>query len=541
MSNALRHPEPDALLRYADGELPSRQARKVRTHLESCWQCRTELGDLQNVVGECMRYRKNVLQPLLPPPPAPWRDISHGFAEIDASLARRSWMERLRRPVLTWVPVAATLAVAWIAYNHLHNAPAVEAAALLRKAVAAADAAPAVPHRQVRIRTRQRTVVRQIAMVPRAETGPLEPLSVRSYQQWHDGLAQKSDSVATVAGNYAIRTSTESGDLAEATLQLRTTDLHPVQERIEFRNHDWVEIEEVQEAPPAEPHPAAVVASNSVHPSVSIPEPIAPPSSDQFRQPAPAATVGDELSVLVALHHLGADLGDPVNVKRQDGRIVVAGVGVDPQRRREIEQALGSRPNVELQFSDQDSAASQPEKPVRGDFQPNAALAALQAKVQKQAGGRADYENFSTQALDASESMMARAWALRRIAEQFPASRNDEMTPADRQTLNDLYRDHAAALAQYAGQMERLLKPVLSPLGGKANPAALPQAESWQAGAENLFTIARRVDTVLAVILGVAPGDASGKDLPSQLLSGLAQLRASAEAYGPAGRSDQKP
>ena len=135
---------------------------------------------------------------------------------------------------------------------------------------------------------------------------------------------------------------------------------------------------------------------------------------------------------------------------------------------------------------------------------------------------------------------MSRAWALRRIAERFPAAVNAEMTVADRQVLHDLYREHATALAQQAAEMERLLKPVLAPLGGKANRAPLPAAESWQTGTENLFTIARRVDTLLAVMLGVAPGEA-GRDIPSQVLSTLAQLRASAEAYGPAGPSESKP
>jgi hypothetical protein len=309
-----------------------------------------------------------------------------------------------------------------------------------------------------------------------------------------------------------------------------------------------VEIEEIPEIPAP---PASVVASNSVHPPVPVPVPDAPASSDQFRQPAPAATVGDELSVLVALHNLGADLGDPVNVKRQGGQILVAGAGVDPERRGQIEQALGARPNVVLQFSDADGSASQPEKPVRGDAQPSADVLALQGRIEKQAGGRVNYENLSAQALDASESMMARAYALRRIAERFPSSVDSEMTAADRQVLHDLYREHATALARQAGAIERLLKPVLAPLGGKANRAPLSASEfwhagtesrhagteNWQAGTEHLFTIARHVEQLLAVMLGVAPGEAAGRDIPSQVLSSLAQLRASAEAYGPAGSS----
>src|SRR6478672_10044758 len=171
MSNARRHPDGEVLLRLADGELPGRQARKVRSHLESCWQCRTEFEDMQSIVGECVRYRANVLQPLMPVPPSAWRDITYRFDQIDASLARRSWFERLR-PALTWIPAAAAVVVAVVvAYNHLHNTPAVEAAELLRKAVLAADAAPVTPKRQIRIRTRDRTVVR-MASLRTTETGP---------------------------------------------------------------------------------------------------------------------------------------------------------------------------------------------------------------------------------------------------------------------------------------------------------------------------------------------------------------------------------
>jgi hypothetical protein len=251
--------------------------------------------------------------------------------------------------------------------------------------------------------------------------------------------------------------------------------------------------------------------------------------------------VGDELSVLVALHHLGADLGDPLDVKRQGDRILVAGVGVDPERRHEIEQALGTRPHVALQFSDPAGAASQPEKPVRGDFQPSAEIIALAGRIEKQAGGRANYENLSSETLDASESMMARAWALRRIAERFSATATAEMTDADRQVLHDLYREHAIALAKQAGEIERRLKPVLAPLGGKANRAQLPAADSWQAGTENLFTTARRVETLVATMLGVAPGETAANDIPTQVLSSLAQLRASTETYVPASSDEPKP
>jgi hypothetical protein len=532
MNSQLRHPEDEQLLRYADGEMPARQARKIQLHLNSCWQCRTELEEIQKTVGECVRYRKGVLQPMLPPPPAAWTDLSRKFDEIDESLARRSWLEMFR-PARRWVPVAAALAIACGIYYQLRDTPSVQAAELLRKAAAAADASPAARPARVRIRTRQRTVIRAASLMP-GDTGPLEPLNVRSYQRWRDELPDKHDEVTTVAGNFQIRTTTGSGELAEATLQLRAPDLHPVQERLEFRNRDWVEIEEM----PAEAPLPNVAAADNPHPAVPGPIPAPAQKFEEFRQPAPAATVGDELAVLVALHHIGADLGDPIEVKRASGQILVAGVGIDPRRREEIEQALGQRPNVVVRFSEPASTAPQSEKPVRGEAPASADAAALQARIEKQAGGRANYERLASDILDSSDSLMSRAYALRRIAERFPRAVEPEMTAADRQVLRDLYREHSTALAREAAAMERLLKPVLAPLGGKSAGATPPPTASWQAGTEDLFTNARRVETLLAVMLGVAPGETASGNIPSQVLSSLAQLRASAEAYGPAGSAE---
>ena len=94
---AMSHPEDEQLLRYADGESPARAAGEIRSHLEACWQCREQLEQLQNTVGECVRYRKNILQRHLPEPPAPWPDIYRGFAEIDAALDPGSFRERVAR------------------------------------------------------------------------------------------------------------------------------------------------------------------------------------------------------------------------------------------------------------------------------------------------------------------------------------------------------------------------------------------------------------------------------------------------------------
>ncbi|HUE22375.1 MAG TPA: zf-HC2 domain-containing protein, partial [Bryobacteraceae bacterium] len=115
MSN---HPEQALLLRYIDGELPGRKARAVQRHLEACWECRTEVEELQETVAECVRYRKQVLAEELPAPPQEWRDIYREFDRIDAATPRRVFFP------WRWGVAAATaaLAVAGALYYNAHEA-----------------------------------------------------------------------------------------------------------------------------------------------------------------------------------------------------------------------------------------------------------------------------------------------------------------------------------------------------------------------------------------------------------------------------------
>jgi anti-sigma factor RsiW len=68
------HPEQALLLRFIDGELSGRKPRLVQRHLEACWECRTEVEELQATVAECVRYRNQFL--------------AEGFARAAARVAR---------------------------------------------------------------------------------------------------------------------------------------------------------------------------------------------------------------------------------------------------------------------------------------------------------------------------------------------------------------------------------------------------------------------------------------------------------------------
>jgi anti-sigma factor RsiW len=557
----MRHPEEGQLLRFLDGELPGRKARQIRQHLEACWHCRAELEELQNTVGDCVRYRKNVLGTCLPPPPDAWQDLSRGFDRVDASLAGESLAARLARaifpprPAVRWAATGAiAVAVVCAIVYQLRETPSVHAAALLKKAVAVADSRPR-PARRIHIRTASQQLTRVIGAGQPASDAPAierlfrsanynwdDPLSARAFETWRDQLPAKRDEVAAMEdpqspdrNSYRIQTTTNASELVSATLKLRMTDFEPLEGRFEFRDRDWVEMTELTDQPTL---PASTVAGATG----GMPrQPGMPP--DRVEAPDEAiypADIVEELQVVAALHRLGADLGDPVEITRNSGQILVSGTGIPPQHQKQIHEALDSMPGVVVRFTEPGGVPSGPGAPPGPGGTPpetpavrdsvGSAPPAFQARLEERLGGRPQFERFSSQLLDESDAAMARAYALRRLAQQFPPDVERHLAIEDRHTLGNLWRDHLAAFAKESGQIEATLTPLLRSLGGTVAPLDVrSEPAGWQSATEELVSAARRVETVLAVLLGMAAPDNPAADTPSQLLAALAQLRASQE------------
>ena len=64
---------------------------------------------------------------------------------------------------------------------------------------------------------------------------------------------------------------------------------------------------------------------------------------------------------------------------------------------------------------------------------------------------------------------------------------------------------------------------------GTAQIEARPEPTTWQSASEDLLTSARRAETLLAVVLGVAPPESDSANAPAQLLVALAQLSSRTE------------
>ena len=549
-SLGMRHPEDGQLLRYLDGELPRKKAIQVRAHLEACWQCRTQVEELQALVGDCVRYRRNVLGACLPPPPAPWHALD--FERAEAELASRSLFARMaeffsprRKAPLRWaVSGAAALAVAAGIFYQLRETPKVEAAVLLKKAIAISQTRPAAV-RRLQITTRTGHIVRSIGTAsrpaaPADSLGELQlasrfhganydwndPLSAAAFARWRDQLAHKQDEIVTRPDSYDIKTTTSDSELVSATLTLRTSDLEPLEGRFEFRDREWVEMTELvdQQTKPASTI-AGAAGGMSRQPGMP-PGPSLPPAA----APQPSS-FSEELEVAAALHRIGADLGEPIEISRADGQIVVSGTGIPSQRQQQIHSQLDRMPHVVVRFADPAFPASAPpvqSEPVTRDAAGNE-KSNRTAQIEQRLGGRPQFERVSAQILDWTDSGMPHAYALHRLALQFTTGVEKSLGADDRRTLHALGRSHLDSFSKDFEAIGNTLRPVLKGMGSAAATQEAPDAATWQAASEDLLASARRVETLTAAVLGVSASTATYDTAPSQLQAALAQLTQSVQ------------
>jgi hypothetical protein len=356
-----------------------------------------------------------------------------------------------------------------------------------------------------------------------------DPLSAKAYAAWHDALGAKVDEVSTAdPAVYSIKTTTTDSELISATLKLRKTDFAPVSGRFEFRNHEWVElIESVDQHEIPASTVAGTTGGRPRQPGLP-PGPSSSAASSSDVTVAPA--VNEELQVVVALHKVGADLGDPLEITREGSQVLVTGAGISAQRQQQIHNQLDRLPHVTLRFTDPTFPASQP-----ASVEPATSRDAVvpersthPARIEQRLGGRPQFERFSGQLLDWTDSAMSRAYALRRLSQQFPAAAESAMSSEDRRTLHNLGREHVAALQKDLARIQTTVNPVLSGIGAGAGPREARSATEWQAASEQMLASARKVETLLAVVLGVTPETFNG-DAPSQLLTALGQLTSDIE------------
>jgi hypothetical protein len=486
MNSVTPHPSPEILLRWMDDDLAPPETARVGEHLRGCGDCREQVQALRDALSDYDRFHRDILKPSLPPAPRPWSAI-----EFPRPSVRRF------KPVPWLVAAAAFAALAFIAIR-FEYAPEVRAARLLRKAIAAEEAQPA-PHGRIRIRSRSRSLDRPARLILTAappetrDSAALQalfiaggyswddPLSAQAFLRWRDALPSKHDQVEQQGADVLVRTSADEGAVSDAALTLRARDLHAVACVLRFRSSgEEIDITEVPDrTPPA-----------------GAPTLLAPPAPPVRPEEAPAGPA-DELRVLAALHRIGADLGEPIDVERHGALVGIRVTGLDQHRRDQIRAALSGIAAAKLTFEEVrsgDTPAALPPShaPIAAD-RANPLIADLRADLRAHLGDGLPATDLSDELIDATDRAAERAFALRALARRFPPREASQLSRSDGASLSGMAKDHAAALAIAIQELERLLAPILPNSG--APPA--PGPVNWQSVAEALPPEVDQLDRTL--------------------------------------------
>jgi len=466
-------------MRILDEPLPDAESG---AHLEACAECRERLNDFAEASRAYNRFHTSVLKPSLSPAPRQWEPLRF-------PTGRRASIRPAR-----WLWAAAAIAALAVAVRLFEPPASVRAAMLLRKAAAAERAAPQ-SGRRIRIRTNSRVLDRDA----RVHNGPEavgaaalrilfdsagypwdNPLSAQAFTDWRASMADVRDEIEESGGIYTLRTFVGRGPLSGADLTLRAADLHALSCTLRFRSGG--EIIYMTELPTITP-PA---------PIESTPAPAPGQNQRLVLRPAVPPTASDELHVLAALHVIGADLGEPIEIERNNAVITVRVSGLDENRRAQIRKALSGLITVMLQFEPAgpaDTKPAAPGKPAGSDDRPNQFARELANRL----NGSVTVSDLRDQLIDATDRAAQRAFALRALARRFPPAEITNLSAGDSALLGDILRDHAEALSAATQEIRRTIAPILP------NPAAAAGTDSpdWQTAAERLPALVDRLDRTL--------------------------------------------
>ncbi len=211
------HPSEEDLLYYVDGQMPSKEMEKLRTHLEACWSCRVNMEEIEATISSFVHFLNHSVAPNIEPPPHGWRGLDARINQIETETnAKRQWgqwFDLAKRTLLAWqfsrsVALASLIALFTISLIlYLHRIPAVSANQLIQNTINAQD---------LRLRAVTQPVVYQRLEVRCKAPAPHRDQSV-IWEIWNDSnhnrfKQQVKDMIGQSVDDYTVGEKTRTGD-----------------------------------------------------------------------------------------------------------------------------------------------------------------------------------------------------------------------------------------------------------------------------------------------------------------------------------------
>jgi hypothetical protein len=572
------HLTDEAILLFLEDELIPAEESAVDSHVRSCWTCLGRRDMFERSMADFADFQNAFVAPHLPPSPEGKAVFMARLDGLAKELGHPPLLHFWRRntgqffkslfpaqPV--WITALLLIAIVVPSLYLLRRQQTMSPSELLNRAAMSGEDYPSyvdqpVVVQKVRIRANGcsllRTVYHDIGQKRNASRTDVSasreeairtefvqsgldwdhPLSVERYQHWRETLAVKRDAIDHVGNNLLrLNTKTPSGAIAEASLTIREKDFHPLEESLLLRDDNRIEIAELS---------YEVVGIKTLGPDIlgaaSVSSPLQMPLAalgstlpQTFSSDALLAMT--EVQVRYALHDLGADIGEQIDLHpTPSGLVLVKGIVVDNTRKQQLIAALEGIPHtqIEIETVSQADARQQSDSPTTASATvtlKTKVAPLLQARLRQKFPDEYRRTMYVNQTLSLAQGASARAWALNRLAERYSSRQIALLDASSRQSLRSLLSDHLAVLREDINHLQAQIAPILSSSSNTAAANTYVDApaeditkpsgktEDWRKQVRRVYSSVETVnESVTSLLVGSVSGD---NDSPEEVEVGL--------------------
>jgi hypothetical protein len=522
------HPDENDLLLALERELPPEEIEEIERHLGGCWSCRARFEEMQRGILVFVEYREDRYLPSLESPPNAFRSFPGQLRNViddDSSgivtALRKAFATLLAVPAyVRWSAAVAVITAIGLFWSQvLFNPTVVSANELLARAIAAqSPGAPAkgevgkrkTIRQKVQIRKGGRIVVRDFEWtagepVRHARWEMAEdvdrwnsPLTAEGFAEWRDSLVAKGDKVERDRNALKLTTIAETGLVKKASIVVRATDFHPVEQHIVFADEQALDFFEL-----------GFEVGDEVAPAVPEESSDTSLASQGRRAKSPVNLDELELAVRYSLFTQKLDLGEDLSITRTRNEVTVSGTASSKERTDAIVSLLERMDRVRVKVTSPEvTNASQ----ASGSKSKEASVAAASPLggelLAKEFPSSSQRTYFVDAWLSASDKALAHAWALKRLAERYTEKEESRLTPESVDKLREMLQTHLQAVGQANADVDSLVK-LLPHFADTPNVAPA----DLRTGIVLLFRQVQEQDSLVAKLVAETP--AAGDDLAS--------------------------
>lgn len=556
-----KHLSQEQLLRHLDGELSRFTSWQTTAHLKSCWACQVELDHLKEEIASIVDAQSVVAGASMPPPLGPWPRLEPRLnrARLEAVPVWEKMRRFSGRSLRTQLVYGALLALAGIGLLLWVSVRPASAKEILTRVKTADSARFAITEGQV-VRQRLRvqktsgtaspTLVRMNSwksatstywdsndetsaeLLARYKSYGLEsvlPLSPTAVGTWiiaagdEPNIIRDRDFIGVeVVANGEGR---ERG-LQRVSLQIRA-DWHLEEMTLTFTDTTYEITEEEFSIVAREdlPHdvraqldPRSEANSSRVAASPPVVSPtLSPVNLDEL-----------EVEVRYELHQIGADLDEAIEIVPEPNHLRVEARNVSPELREKLATLMEGRQEVQLEFPS--VVGSSTEAGTRRILPQTRSLPMRpDPRIVTVFGNAQAQESYTQSVLNTSNFLLTRLYALRELAEHWPANRERALSADSKVKLDTIVQDHAREVLKGTAELEDQLTSLLEHFGA---PAAKPRLSgnevSWREASNSGLDALRHVDKALRGLLTSSDSPLAIEQAIPQLQQSLSDLKQAA-------------